>query len=220
MSGDPALMMLAAANGVTTFGAQFGQGTQGLISASNFEEMLTARKQATAAIGRALNAARIAERSGNLAVNIANRAVQSARAMATLEDQGVKNPYGANEKPIMEVGPSPFLTYSKSAGFASGAYYRVAGGAALVSAVEEVVAVGTAVATERAVSWVADSKSGAFSCRVDDEENEELHDRCCASSNQTQKRILVARQECDGGDEETNEGRIMASVSVTSQNFI
>ncbi|CAD7941230.1 unnamed protein product [Amoebophrya sp. A120] len=109
---DPAYQMLASANGVTTFGAQMGQGTEGLINAANFEEMLSAQKQAVAAVTRAMNASRIAERTGNLAVNIANRAVQSARAMATLEEQGVRSPYTANERPILEMGPSPFVKAS------------------------------------------------------------------------------------------------------------
>ncbi|CAD7929138.1 unnamed protein product [Amoebophrya sp. A25] len=106
---EPTYAMLANANGLTTFGGTMGQGTQGLVNSANFEEMLTAQKQAAAALGRAMTAAKIAERSGNLAVNIANRAVQSARSLATLPEQGVKDAFGASEPPIMEVGPSPFL---------------------------------------------------------------------------------------------------------------
>ena len=83
---------LASANGLFTFGGVMGQGTQGLVANANFEEMISVQRQAAAAATRAMAAARVAERTGSLAVNIANQAVERARSMASLEDQNVHNP--------------------------------------------------------------------------------------------------------------------------------
>lgn len=112
MAGNAAAESLMAANGLFDLGGVLGQGLEGLIDSTNFNEMLTAQRQAMAAATRAINASKIAEQNSALAVNITQQAVQRARALAQMQEQGVGSLWSANAPKShtkMGTNRSPFL---------------------------------------------------------------------------------------------------------------